>query len=71
MSEDDEQKLIVKFFRTEYPQYVHCLRVSQSGGYRGKGKQGAIRTARVKAMGGITGKRTSSSVDTREDHYWS
>ena len=56
MTESDEQKAIVAWFRTEYPDYALCLRVSQSGGYRGAGRKGAIRTAQVAAMGGITGE---------------
>lgn len=56
MSESDEQKAIVSWFRTQYPQYALCLRVSQSGGYRGAGRKGAIRTAQIAAMGGITGE---------------
>ena len=56
MTETDEQKAIVAWFRAEYPDYALCLRVSQSGGYRGAGRKGAIRTAQVAAMGGITGE---------------
>lgn len=56
MSEAAEQKEIVSWFRTEYPDYALCLRVSQSGGYRGTGRKGAIRTAKIAAMGGITGE---------------
>jgi len=56
LSESDEQKEIVAWFRSQWPQYALSLRVSQSGGYRGKGKQGAIRTAQVTAMGGVTGE---------------
>jgi hypothetical protein len=56
MSESDEQKLIVAHFRKTYPQHVKALRVSQTGGYKGKGRQGAIRAALIKAMGGVTGE---------------
>ena len=56
MSESAEQKAIVAWFRATYPEYALCLRVSQSGGYRGAGRTGAIRTAQVNAMGGITGE---------------
>lgn len=55
-SEADEQKAIVAWFRATYPDYALCLRVSQSGGYRGSGRKGAIRTAHIAAMGGITGE---------------
>lgn len=56
MSETEEHKAIVAWFRSQYPEYALCLRVSQSGGYRGAGRKGAIRTAQVAAMGGITGE---------------
>ena len=56
MSESDEQKEIIKYFRTKYPEYALCLRVSQSGGFRGAGRRGAIRTALITAMGGVTGE---------------
>jgi hypothetical protein len=56
MSESAEQKQIVAWFRQAYPEYAMSLRVSQSGGYRGKGRTGAIRSAQVTAMGGITGE---------------
>lgn len=56
MSESTEQKAIVQYFRTKYPMYALSLRVSQSGGFRGTGRQGAIRTAQITAMGGVTGE---------------
>lgn len=56
MTESDEQKEIVRYFRERYPQYARSLRVSQSGSYRGAGRKGAIRTAQVAAMGGVTGE---------------
>ena len=56
MTESQEQKAIVKWFRQAYPQYANCLRISQSGGYRGSGRKGAIRTANMTAMGAVTGE---------------
>lgn len=56
MSETDEQKQIIAWFRQEYPQYAKSLRVSQSGGFKGHGRKGAIRMALIKAMGGVTGE---------------
>jgi hypothetical protein len=56
MSESAEQKTIVAYFRTKYPQYAMSLRVSQSGGFRGKGREGAIRSRNVQSMGGVTGE---------------
>ena len=32
------------------------MRVSQSGGFIGKGRAGAIRRAKIKAQGGVTGE---------------
>ena len=55
-TEAEEQREIVRWFRETYPEYALCLRVSQSGGYRGAGRKGAIRTAQIAAMGGITGE---------------
>ena len=55
-TEDDEQKEIVSWFREKWPQYANSLRMSQSGGYRGSGRKGAIRTARLTAMGAVTGE---------------
>jgi len=67
MSETAEQKIIVKWFRTQYPEYAMCLRVSQSGGYRGSGRKGAIRTALITAMGGVTGESDIAILIKRGD----
>lgn len=56
MSESSEQKTIVAYFRAQYPKYAMSLRVSQSGGFRGRGKEGAIRSRNVQSMGGVTGE---------------
>ena len=56
MSEAREQAAYVKWLRAKYPQYAHCLRVSQSGAARGSGRQGAIRMAIVKAQGAEPGE---------------
>lgn len=56
MRECDEQREIVAYFRERYPQYAMSLRVSQTGGHRGKGKMAAIRNAQVKGMGGVVGE---------------
>ena len=66
-SETDEQKEIVSWFRNKYPEYALCLRVSQSGGYRGAGRKGAIRTAQIAAMGGITGESDIAILLKRGD----
>ena len=67
MNESAEQKEIVAWFRSQYPEYVQCLRVSQSGGYRGAGRKGAIRTAQVTAMGGVTGESDIAILIKRGD----
>ena len=56
MSEADEQREIVRWFRNSYPEYALSLRVSQSGGFRGAGRRGAIRSANMAAMGAVTGE---------------
>jgi len=56
VSEADEQKEIVRWFKYTYPEYAMSLRMSQSGSFRGAGRKGAIRTANMKAMGAITGE---------------
>ena len=71
LSESDEQKEIVRWFRSEYPEFAKCLRVSQSGGYRGKGRQGAIRSALIKAMGGVTGESDIAILLPRGGTYGS
>lgn len=56
MNETEEHKAIVAWFRETYPEYALSLRVSQSGQYKGSGKYGAIRAAKAKAMGAVTGE---------------
>lgn len=56
VTEAEEQKAIVLWFRTKYPKYAMSLRASQSGGFKGKGRRGAIRMSEIKAMGGVTGE---------------
>ena len=67
MSETDEQKALVKWYRQTYPQWRLSLRVSQSGQYRGKGRQGAIRTAQSNAMGTVTGEADVAILLPRGD----
>jgi hypothetical protein len=55
-SEADEQREFVAWFRATYPQHAHCLRVSQTGLHRGKGRMAAIRNAQVKGLGGVVGE---------------
>jgi len=67
MTETEEQKEIVRWYRKAYPQYAMSLRVSQSGGYRGAGRKGAIRTAIIAAMGGVTGESDMAILLPRGD----
>lgn len=55
-SESDEQKTIVAYFRVRYPKYARSIRVSQSGLYRGHGREGAKRMAQAKKLGVVTGE---------------
>ena len=66
-TETEEQKEIVAWYRETYPQYAMSLRASQSGGFRGKGKAGAIRTANITAMGGVTGESDLAILLPRGD----
>ena len=56
LSETQEQIEIVAWFRKRYPIVAPCVRLSQTGGHRGKGKLAAIRNAREKAMGRVDGE---------------
>ena len=67
MSETQEQATIVAWFRLQYPQHVLSLRVSQSGGFKGKGSRGAIRMSQIKAQGGVTGESDIAILLKRGD----
>lgn len=56
MYEEAEQKTVVEWFRIQYPKYEKCMRASQSGGFKGHGKAGAIRMKKIIAMGGVKGE---------------
>ena len=56
MSETDEQKEIIAWYRAQYPKYAKCLRVSQSGRRSGSSKRAAIAWASQVAMGAVTGE---------------
>jgi len=56
VSEASDQREFVTWYRATYPHYEHCLRVSQSGGFKGHGLKGAIRMSQIKAAGGIKGE---------------
>lgn len=57
MSETEEQKIIVKWFRETWPQHSRSLRVSQFGNHRGNSrKAAAIRTARSVGQGAVVGE---------------
>lgn len=56
MSEADEQKEIVRWFRAQYPEHAMSLRISQTGGHIGKGRSAAIRNSQSRAMGRVNGE---------------
>ena len=56
MAESHEQKAVVEWFRLQYPQDARAIRASQSGGFKGKGIQGAIRMKHQIAMGVVPGE---------------
>jgi len=56
--EEYEQKEFVSWFRAEYPKHTMALRVSQSGGYRGKAEPGQYAQPRLKAKERSQGRRT-------------
>jgi len=56
VTEAEEQAIIVTYFRARFPKFARSLRVSQSGGFKGKGRQGAIRMGQIKAQGGVKGE---------------
>ncbi len=56
MTETEEQAKIVAWFRETWPEHALSLRVSQSGGFIGSGRSGAIRRAKIHAQGGVTGE---------------
>lgn len=56
MSETEEHKAIVAWFRSQYPEYALCLRVSQSGRRSGSSKRAAMAWAAQVAMGAVQGE---------------
>lgn len=57
MSEADEQKEIVRWFRAKWPEHARALRVSQFGNHRGRSrKDAAIRTAKAVGQGAVVGE---------------
>lgn len=56
MAETQEQISAIKWFRETFPNDVMALCCSQTGGYIGRGRAAAIRTAKKKAMGMVVGE---------------
>ena len=57
VSEAEEQKEIVSWFRSTWPEHVQALRVSQFGNHRGRSrKDAAIRTAKAVGQGAVAGE---------------
>jgi hypothetical protein len=70
LSETEEQKEIVDWFREAYPQYAMCLRVSQFGNHRGNSrKAAAIRTAKAKSQGAVKGEADIAILLPREARH--
>lgn len=67
MSETQEQKDFVVWFRDEYPQYAHCLRVSMSGINHGGGKRGAIMANYFRSQGVVDGEADIAILVQRND----
>lgn len=51
MSEASEQKEIIKWFATEYPEYIRCVRVSLAGLNFGSGQRAARMVNHVRSQG--------------------
>lgn len=56
LSEADEQKEIIRWFKATWPDHKRALRVSQSGGFRGRGHRGAIAMGKAKQQGAVPGE---------------
>jgi len=56
MSETEEHKAIISWYRETYPQYAMSLRVSTNGMHRGKGKRAHISIAKAKGQGAVVGE---------------
>lgn len=56
MSESDEVRELVAWFRDKYPDYAMCLRVSQSEGKKGGNRSAAIAWSKRVAMGVVKGE---------------
>jgi len=51
MSESQEQRRIVSWFRETYPEYAHCLRISLAGLNFGSGQRAARMVNHIRAQG--------------------
>jgi len=68
MSEAAEQREFVTWYRATYPEYAHCLRVSQWGNTRGKSRrEAAIRTAKARGQGAVDGESDIAILLKRGD----
>jgi hypothetical protein len=56
VSESDEHKAIIRYFRERYPEHHLALRVSANGIHRGRGPSAMRRIAKEKAHGFVTGE---------------
>jgi hypothetical protein len=70
MTEGEEQKDVISWFRSAYPQYAMCLRVSQFGNHRGNSrKAAAIRTAKAKSQGAVVGEADIAIILPRQGEH--
>lgn len=56
MSEWDEQKELIKWFKTEYPEHEKCISLSMSGCNFGSGKKAAMMINQLKSQGWVKGE---------------
>lgn len=56
MSEFEEHKEIIRYFRERWPEHASAIRVSANGIHRGKGHAAMRRIAKEKALGFVTGE---------------
>jgi len=66
MSEASEQREIIKWFATEYPEYIRCVRVSLAGLNFGSGQRAARMVNHVRSQGIQEGESDIAAEDFRK-----
>lgn len=56
MSESEEHKAIIRYFRERWPEHARAIRVSANGIHRGRGVAASRRIAKEKAHGFVSGE---------------